>query len=50
MSRGRASAALALVALAIGLDPQPVIDLTDRIAGQLLDPAPYIGAVLKGQP
>ena len=43
-------AALALVTLAIGLDPQPVISLTDRIAGQLLDPAPYIGAVLKGQP
>ncbi len=42
--------ALAAITLAIGLDPQPVIGLADRIAGQLLDPAPYVAAVLKGQP
>ncbi|MBL9060364.1 MAG: Na+/H+ antiporter subunit D, partial [Mangrovicoccus sp.] len=41
-------AALAAVTLAIGLVPEPVIVLSDRIAVQLLDPAPYVATVLGG--
>ena len=43
-------AGLALVTLAIGLFPGPVIALADGIAAQLLDPAAYVAAVLGGTP
>ncbi|WP_112311004.1 Na+/H+ antiporter subunit D [Pseudogemmobacter bohemicus] len=39
-------AALALMTLVIGLMPQPFLSFATRAAGQLLDPAAYIHAVL----
>ena len=39
-------AALATLTLAIGLFPQPFVAFSERAAAQLLDPAPYVAAVL----
>jgi multicomponent Na+:H+ antiporter subunit D len=43
-------AALALVTLAIGVLAQPVYELAERAAGQLLDPRDYLAAVLAARP
>ncbi len=40
-------AALAVLTVTIGLYPEPFVTLAERSAGQLLDPAPYVRAVLE---
>jgi len=42
--------ALTLVSLYVGLNPEPLLVLAERAAGELLDPAAYIAAVLGEQP
>jgi len=41
---------LSAITLFIGLNAQPVMDIAQAAAAELLDPAPYIAAVLKVQP
>jgi multicomponent Na+:H+ antiporter subunit D len=43
-------AVLAVLTVLIGLLPEPVYQLADRAAGELLDRSAYISAVLGGQP
>jgi multicomponent Na+:H+ antiporter subunit D len=40
---------LLLLTLGIGLWPTPLLDLSARAAGQLLDPAQYVAAVFGGR-
>jgi multicomponent Na+:H+ antiporter subunit D len=40
------TAVLAILTLAIGVGAGPLYDLSDRAAADLVDPAPYVQAVL----
>ena len=43
-------ASLALLTVVIGIAPEPFVALAERAAGELMDPTPYLTAVLGAQP